>query len=504
MPVLGGKRVALILVFMGALLLFVTLQPAHKMVIPSVQAQTEVATSAFISVEPNPAEVDQNPVQVNIQIVPAPPTPTDIFQQIKVTFTRPDGFIIENYYDSNTNGSYSFTIYLSMVGNWTLNLSFAGQSFDTDIYYLPSESQTIFMRFPAPPPSWSTSGSWTQKASMQQARSGLGVAAVNGKIYAIGGSTSSGFMPSIPGSAVLGNIDIGGHVGTNEEYDPETDTWTYKASMPTPRIVFATAVYQNNIYCIGGKTGDGYTGVNEVYDPATDTWETKTSMPTTRGWLTANVVNNKIYVISGTSNDVYDPETDSWATKTPSPLVASFGGCASAVFDKKIIVIGGITPDQSYNLNQIYDTETDTWSYGASPPSSVDGGFAAATTGVSAPKLIYVLGNPSNLRQGEEQTFVRIYDPETDNWTFGSDAPTGRYNFGVAVLNDTFYVIGGHTYNFPGDFAPTAANEQYTPTDSVPEFPSWTPLLIMLLTVTVVAVIYRRNINNPNHGRRNR
>jgi len=37
----------------------------------------------------------------------------------------------------------------------------------------------------------------------------------------------------------------------------------------------------------------------------------------------------------------------------------------------------------------------------------------------------------------------------------------------------------------------------------IPEFPSWTPLLIMLLTVTVVVVIYRRNLHKCNQGRRN-
>jgi parallel beta-helix repeat protein len=41
-------------------------------------------------------------------------------------------------------------------------------------------------------------------------------------------------------------------------------------------------------------------------------------------------------------------------------------------------------------------------------------------------------------------------------------------------------------------------------TDAIPEFPSWTPLLIMLLTVTVVVVIYRRNLHKCNQGRRNR
>jgi hypothetical protein len=82
--------------------------------------------------------------------------------------------------------------------------------------------------------------SWTSKAPMKVARSGIGVAVVNGKIYAIGGSTASGSLPGVNGGAVLGYQDLGGHVGTNEEYDPETDTWTTKKSMPTPRIVFAT------------------------------------------------------------------------------------------------------------------------------------------------------------------------------------------------------------------------------------------------------------------------
>ena len=174
-----------------------------------------------------------------------------------------------------------------------------------------------------------TEDSWTTMEPMHQARSGLGVVAVNGKIYAIGGVTSSGFQPSSPGSAVYAGKTPVEVTGSNEEYDPATDTWTYKAAMPTPRAVFAIAVYQNKIYCIGGKTSDDYTGVNEVYDPATNTWEPKTPMPTARSWLTANVVNGKIYLMGGypnrTLNEVYDPATDSWTTKTPAPDALIFG-----------------------------------------------------------------------------------------------------------------------------------------------------------------------------------
>jgi hypothetical protein len=38
--------------------------------------------------------------------------------------------------------------------------------------------------------------------------------------------------------------------------------------------------------------------------------------------------------------------------------------------------------------------------------------------------------------------------------------------------------------------------------DDIPEFPSWTPLLIMLLSVTMTAIIYRRSIRKHNHGRK--
>ncbi len=467
------------------------LQPIHVTAIQFVET-SDVTTTATITVEPNPAEYTQNPIHVRIQIFPAPPA-SEMFEQIIVTFTRPDGFIIENQNNSSMDGSHDFDIYLSMVGNWSISLNFTGQTFDNGVHYLPSENVTTFTRLPEVHP-WDTSGFWTQKTELPVARSGLGVATVNGKIYAIGGSTATGFMPSIPGYAVLGNKDINKIVGTNTEYDPTQDVWTHKESMPTPRIVFATAVYQNKIYCIGGKTIEGYSGVNEVYDTETDTWETKASMPVPRGWLTANVVDGKIFVISDTSNEVYDPETDSWTTKTPPPKAVSLGGCASAIFDKKIYVIGGISDDQNYNLNQIYDTETDAWSFGASPPSSVGGGFAVTTTGEFAPKQIFLLGNTANLRQGEEQTFVRIYFPENDTWTFGADSSISRYNFGVTIINDTIYVIGGHTHNWiSGNFAPVAINEQYTPLGYVPEFPSYF-LLPLLITATVTTIILKQKM----------
>jgi N-acetylneuraminic acid mutarotase len=305
---------------------------------------------------------------------------------------------------------------------------------------------------------------WASKAPMNEARGGLGVVAVNGKIYAIGGSTRQGG----------GDIPFtGGVVGTNEEYDPVPDTWTFKKPMPTPRCNFGIAVYQNKIYCISAEA-------NEVYDPATDTWEAKTPMPTPRSYLTANVLGGKIYLIGGyvpdnsdfgfsisALNEVYDPETDSWTTKEPMPTAAS--DYASAVVDKKIYIIGGQSKASHSNLNQIYDPETDTWSIGAPSPSGIRYGACAAgaTTGLNAPKRIYVLGEIWNLWEGEPPNSNRIYDPASDSWSFGVDVPTKRGGFGVAIVDDMLYAIGGQniTQDWYGNSysTPYTTNEQYTP-----------------------------------------
>src|SRR3972149_11634017 len=101
----------------------------------------------------------------------------------------------------------------------------------------------------AKPVSAATEDSWVSKAPMHVARSDLGVAVVNGKIYAIGGNAESGYMPNSEGV----NYKASGWIkDTNEEYDPETDTWTFKTPMPTPRCNFAIAAFENKIYCIGG------------------------------------------------------------------------------------------------------------------------------------------------------------------------------------------------------------------------------------------------------------
>jgi N-acetylneuraminic acid mutarotase len=302
--------------------------------------------------------------------------------------------------------------------------------------------------------------SWTTKKPMPTARGGLGVAVVNGKIYAIGG------------------FDGVNQLSVNEEYNPVTDTWTTKASMPTARSGFAIAVYQNKIYCIGGTTGDsgnsvsGFTGVTEVYDPATDKWETKKPMPTPRADMCANIVNGKIYCIGGkkywgvdpfyqelNATEVYDPILNYWAIRSPMPIPVL--GAASAVLNGKIYVVGGSRHFQAgwdlstVNSNQVYDPENDAWSTRAALPSSESYAAAGATSGVTAPKRIYFVGGSS---QTTYSSVTYAYDSVDNVWSTVASMPTSRVYLAVAVVDDVLYAIGGWDGENWLD-----VNEQYVP-----------------------------------------
>jgi len=322
---------------------------------------------------------------------------------------------------------------------------------------------------------------WTRLAPMQQPRGALGVTVANDKIYAIGGT--AGATHSI--------------VKTNEEYNPTTNTWTYKTPMPTPRSHFAITTLENKIYCIGGNTYtlDPYetmlTGINEVYDPLTDSWEPKAPLPTPKKAITANVIDNKIYVVGDQSNEfwMYTPETDQWTQKTPiSPAPTRVGGwsCSSAVVNNKLHVVG-------VGIHVVYDPKNDTWSSESKTPQTPYYGSACATIGINSSKRFYVFGVDGQYWDLSYPDSVSMkYDPKVDSWTTFDPTPTKRVDFGVAVVDDQIYTIGGYTLNIGNNIDASGIVERYTPVgyglpDSSYDSPEPTPTPTLSPTPTPVS-----------------
>jgi Kelch motif len=321
-----------------------------------------------------------------------------------------------------------------------------------------------------------TENTWEQKTQMPTARGGLGVIAADGKIYAIGGATS---LDAPPYFYIGAPPDSSHFLRTNEQYDPATDTWVTKTPMPTPRAFFAIAAYEGKIYCIGGQIGwrqepaadylwgSQETAVNEVYDIAEDTWSTLTPMPFSNNYLHASVINDRIYVISPGACCVYNPSNDSWSSIASMPYPQ--GGAWSKALPIASIGENIYSTGQIASTILIYDTTDNSWSKGEVGPQHIDTGAGAATNGINAPIRFYIMGYSPQVSIA--------YDPQTAVWTNTSAMPTQRIGFGLTVINDVIYAIGGFT---------TGANEMYIPIGYGAPDPSYvlehTPPKISLLS----------------------
>ena len=127
------------------------------------------------------------------------------------------------------------------------------------------------------------SAAWIDKAGMPTARRDCAAAAIDGKLYVVGGATRNAF------------------VDTLEVYDPASDTWTAKRGMPTVRAFSAAAAIDGKLYVVGGVGDSGRLNTLVVYDPLTDAWTTKAEMPTARQYLGAVAIEGKLYAIGETA-----------------------------------------------------------------------------------------------------------------------------------------------------------------------------------------------------------
>jgi len=209
--------------------------------------------------------------------------------------------------------------------------------------------------------------SWTPRASMQTARAGLVAASVNGVVYAAGGSVDS----SLTATAAL------------EAYDPATDFWSVKAPMPAARSYATGGVVDGILYVVGGygqvavdSTDPLVTPDVQAYNPATNSWSFKASLPIPLARAASAVADGVLYVFNDQLAFAYDPVADAWSVKAPlrTPrthlLAASLNGVVYAIGG-----VGGTT-----------GTEVETFVDGLRWSSSAPSVARIAQTGAATPR----------------------------------------------------------------------------------------------------------------------
>jgi N-acetylneuraminic acid mutarotase len=133
---------------------------------------------------------------------------------------------------------------------------------------------------------------WETRHPMSVPRNHAFSAAVNGKIYVIGGRSGHAFILTATNTDVV------------EEYDPRSDTWNVpRERMPTARSGGVSGSDGRLIYVAGGEVTTqelvGAYRAIEAFDPVTNTWTKLPPMPMPRHGVAGAVIGNRLYLVSG-------------------------------------------------------------------------------------------------------------------------------------------------------------------------------------------------------------
>jgi N-acetylneuraminic acid mutarotase len=299
-------------------------------------------------------------------------------------------------------------------------------------------------------------------------RSECGLAAVDGKLYLIGGDGGSAFPV--------------------ESFDFKTLTWTKLADAPAMLNHFQAVALDKKIYILDAFSSGGFpeqTPASNVYiyDIEKNIWQTGKGLSDERKRAAAGAAmyDGKLYLVagiqhghsSGTNNmfDVYDPKTDSWTTLPDAPHIRDH--CSATVIKDKLYAVGGRNTSYhepnnfmaffSHTVLEVdcYDFKTGKWStLNAKLPLGTGGGAVVNLYD----KLYYIGGERATATESNAARKNTFYlDPNSQNeWAETDSMHFGRNGMPATVLNNKIYVAGG-SGGGPGGPPPPMPNGMNNP-----------------------------------------
>lgn len=270
---------------------------------------------------------------------------------------------------------------------------------------------------------------WQYLTPLPVARSGLGVAVHEGKIYAIAGQDRNGISK------------------LTTSYDPVTNTWIERATKPLPVRDVGAVTIGGKIYVPGGLLPSGnVTDVMQIYDPRQDTWSAGENLPVALSGYALTVFEGKLYLFGGWDGTKcldkvfsYDPVEDTWIEENTLPKPRAYAG--ATVSSGKIYLLGGSDGKRSLSATDIYLPDLDSnaaisWEEGPELPTALN--HVAAT---SIADIIFVIGSEDG---NGKQTNAWQLLPQTNSWEPFDIPVNGVWNdLGLASLSTKLFLIGG-------------------------------------------------------------
>lgn len=291
---------------------------------------------------------------------------------------------------------------------------------------------------PQPPPS--TPFAWDVRAASPVGRTEANGAVVNGRLYLLGGFTSS--------LKAMARSDV---------YDPASNTWSGRAAMPEPLTHAPAVVDGTTIWLLGGYLGDhpgGATAHVWKYDTARNTWSRGPDLPAPRGAGGAAIAGRTLHFFGGTnrpSGTIHDTDQadhwtlpldggTSWTRRAPLPNPRNH--LAGVGLHGKVYAVGGQHGHDEHSGNQasvhVFDPAAGAWS--ALPDLPVARSHITASALVRDGRLV-VLGGTENGNVASDDVFS--FDPQARQWVRLPSLPAGRKTPVAGLVGDAILVATG-------------------------------------------------------------
>ncbi|MCX8063053.1 MAG: LuxR C-terminal-related transcriptional regulator [Anaerolineales bacterium] len=267
---------------------------------------------------------------------------------------------------------------------------------------------------------------WELVTQMPEAKKSMAYAAVDNKIYIIGGETPNG---------ISDRVDI---------YDTVTGQWSEGARKPTPVSEACGAYLGGKIIVAGGKKADGsVTSVVEAYDVAEDAWEKLPELPNPLAGAGCVEYEGSYYLIGGwdgkeVRGEVWGCYTKGLSCRKVGTLDKPRVYLAVAKVKDIVFVIGGW--NGTYELADILKLNYGNASFDMYDTYElIEGRYYLASLGVL--DKIFIVGGQNasktitnSIEFDTRQILLRsVTNPKMKVW----------YSQGVVIINEYLYGFGG-------------------------------------------------------------
>ncbi len=245
--------------------------------------------------------------------------------------------------------------------------------------------------------------------------------------------------PSEP-SGTSAATDSDGVTTTSEVYP----TWSAIDGLETPRDDFGSAVVGDDIWALGGMTGERGNRLLsiEVLNTTTGTWTTSDiEMPVGVASFETVAIGSRIYAFGGFDANsqamdfaaVLDTRSGEWRDLPPLPH-ARYAHTAT-LFGGRVYVIGGRDLDGEVATVDVFDPRTEHWTTLDTPMPRPRARDSHKT--VAIPQGLVVAGGQ---RDFQDSAQVDLFDPRTGTWRKLPDLPEPMSRAGLAYADGKLWI----------------------------------------------------------------